>query len=168
MLATMTDQEGKFSLGPLAGRGDWRITVEASGFASRSERVDRNHFEITLDVAQLQVNLVVHGKGPAAASGGPHRVRVGGNVVPAHVVYKIDPEYPDDVRSRGIQGNVVLRAVVSLKGTVLSLTSVSSPDPQLTEAAVKAVREWRYQPALLNGEPVETGTTIEVNFQLEP
>jgi protein TonB len=111
---------------------------------------------------------VVHGKGSVAAGGSPHRVRVGGSVVPAHVVYKIDPEYPDDLRSRGIQGNVVLRAVISLKGNVLSLTSVSSPDPQLTEAAMKAVREWRYQPALLNGEPVETGTTIEVNFQLEP
>jgi protein TonB len=48
------------------------------------------------------------------------------------------------------------------------LTSVSSPDPQLTEAAMKAVREWRYQPSLLNGEPIETATTITVNFQLEP
>jgi protein TonB len=63
---------------------------------------------------------------------------------------------------------VVLRAVVSLKGTILSLTSVSSPDPQLTEAAIKAVNEWRYQPSLLNGEPIETATTITVNFQLEP
>jgi TonB family protein len=167
-LTAVTDQEGNFSVGPLPGGAAWRITVEAPGFATRSQLVDRNHFDFTLDVAQLSVSVVVRGKGTATAASGPHRVRVGGNVVPAKVVYKIDPEYPDDVRSRGIQGDVVLRAVISLKGTVLSLTSVSSPDPQLTEAAIKAVREWRYQPSLLNGQPIETATTITVNFQLEP
>jgi TonB family protein len=168
-LTTVTDQEGNFSIGPLPEGGIWQITVEAPGFARNVQRVDRNHFDITLDVAAIQESVVVHGKGTAAATaGGPHRVRVGGNVVPAKLVYRVDPEYPDDVRSRGVQGDVVLRAVVSLKGTVLSLTSVSSPDPQLTEAAIKAVNEWRYQPSLLNGEPVETATTITVNFQLEP
>lgn len=167
-LKTATDQEGNFSVGPLSVGGAWRITVEAPGFASRIQRVDRDHFEFTLDVAQSRESVVVRGKGTAAAAGGPHRVRVGGNVVPAKVVYKVDPEYPDDVRSRGIHGDVVLRAVVSLKGTILSLASVSSPDPQLTEAAINAVREWRYQPSLLNGEPIETATTITVNFQLEP
>jgi TonB family protein len=168
-LTTATDQEGNFSIGPLPEGGIWQITVEAPGFGRSVQRVDRNHFDITLDVAQLQETVVVHGKGTAApAAVGPHRVRVGGNVIPAKLVYKADPEYPDDVRSRGIQGDVVLRAVVSLKGTVLSLTSVSSPDPQLTEAAIKAVNEWRYQPSLLNGEPIETATTITVNFQLEP
>jgi TonB family protein len=168
-LKAVTDQAGNFSIGPLPEGGVWRITVEAPGFATRSQRVDRNHFELTLDVAPIQESVVVHGRGtPAAVAGGPHRVRVGGNVIPAKLVYQVDPEYPDDARSQGIQGDVVLRAVVSRKGTVLSLTSVSSPDPQLTEAAVKAVREWRYQPSLLNGEPIETATTITVNFQLEP
>jgi TonB family protein len=165
----VTDQEGDFSVGPLPEGGVWRLTVEAPGFAARSQRVDRNHFELTLDVAPIQESVVVHGRGTAVAvAGGPHRVRVGGNVIPAKLVYQVDPEYPEQVRSQGVQGDVVLRAVVSLKGTVLSLTSVSSPDPQLTEAAVKAVRQWRYQPSLLNGEPIETATTITVNFQLEP
>jgi hypothetical protein len=90
-LTTVTDQEGNFSVGLPAG-GTWRITVEAPGFASRTQRVDRNHFEFTLDVAQLRESVVVRGKGTATAASGPHRVRVGGNVVPAKVVYKIDPE----------------------------------------------------------------------------
>ncbi len=168
-LTTGTDQEGNFSIGPLPAGGIWQISVEAPGFARNVQRVDRNRFNITLDVGAIQENIIVRGKGTAAAASAvPHRVRVGGNVVPAKLVYKVDPEYPEDVRSRGIQGDVVLRAVVSLKGTVLSLTSVSSPDPQLTEAAIKAVNEWRYEPSLLNGEPIETATTITVNFQLEP
>ena len=89
-------------------------------------------------------------------------------MVPAKLVSKVDPEYPADAQSRGIYGNVVLRAVVSIQGAVLSPTIISSPDPQLAEAAIKAVGQWRYQPSLLNGEPVETATTITVNFELEP
>jgi TonB family protein len=167
-LKTTTGQEGKFTIGPLTGPGPWQLTVRAPGFAQHVQRVDHDHFEIALDVGQIQETVVVHAKGTSAAPAGPQRVRVGGMVVPAKLVYKVDPEYPEDVRSRGIEGNVVLRAVISLKGTILSLTSVSSPDPALTEAALKAVREWRYEPSLLNGEPIETVTAITVNFQLEP
>ncbi|HLM98487.1 MAG TPA: M56 family metallopeptidase [Bryobacteraceae bacterium] len=168
-LTTTTDQEGKFSVGPLPG-GPWQITVEVRGFAPRTiEGVDKNHYDITLDVGQMQETLVVRAKGTAAVEVAErHRVRVGGNVVPAKLVSKIDPEYPEDARARGIHGEVVLRAVISVQGAVLSPTAISTPDPQLAEAAMKAVREWRYQPSLLNGEPVETVTTITVNFELEP
>jgi TonB family protein len=169
-LTATTDQEGSFSLGPLPDGGVWQMTVEARGFAPKTiGRVNKSHFDVTLDIGEMQESVVVHGRGTAAAAGAePHRVRVGGNVVPAKLLYKVDPEYPDDARSQGIHGDVVLRAVVSLKGTVLSLTSISAPDPQLADAAIKAVREWRYQPSLLNGEPVETVTTITVNFELAP
>ena len=167
-LKTTTDQEGKFTIGPLTGAGPWQLNVQAPGFAQYVQRVDKDHFEITLDVGQIVFRAVVHGKGTPAAPAGPQRVRVGGNMVPAKLVYKVNPEYPEDVQSRGIEGNVVLRAVISMEGKTLSLTSVSSPDPELTEAAMKAVREWRYTPSLLNGEPVETLTTTTVNFDLEP
>ncbi len=167
-LKTTTDQEGKFSIGPLTGPGSWQINVQAPGFAPYVQRVDTDHLEVTLNIAQIQFRAVVHGKGTSAVPAGPQRVRVGGNMVPAKLVYKVDPEYPADMQSRGIEGNVVLRAVISMEGTILSLTSVSSPAPALTEAALKAVREWRYQPSLLNGEPIETATTITVNFTLEP
>ncbi len=168
-LTTTTDQEGKFSIGPLA-EGPWQLTIEARGFAERTiEGVDKNHYDITLDVGQMQETVVVRGKGsPAVAASGPQRVRVGGMVIPAKLLSKVDPEYSQDAQSRGIHGEVVLRAVISIQGMVLSLTSISAPDPALAEAAMKAVREWRYQPALLNGEPVETLTTITVNFELEP
>ena len=89
-LKTVTDQEGSFSIGPVSTEGKWQLIVEAQGFARNVQRVDRNHFDITLDVGQLQETVVVHGKGTAAVTGGPHRVRVGGNVVPARLVYKVD------------------------------------------------------------------------------
>lgn len=168
-----TDQEGKFSvsIGSLP-HGAYRLDVEARGFASAVRTlklVDGRHFDITLDVGSVEETVVVHGKGAAStATAGPHRTRVGGNVIPAKLVHQTNPEYPEDAQSRGVQGAVVLRAVISLDGAPLSLTSLASPDPQLTEAAMNAVKQWRYQPSLLNGKPVETATTITVNFQLEP
>jgi TonB family protein len=170
---TATNPAGRFSMGPLA-EGRYRLEVDARGFAPavRSFTVDGTHdlrFDITVDLGKIEESLVVRGKGsPAAPPSAPHRVRVGGSVVPAKLVYQAKPEYPDDAKSRGVEGDVVLRVVISMEGAVLSLTSVSSPDPQLTEAAMNAVRQWRYEPSLLNGKPVETATTITVNFQLEP
>ena len=167
-LTTATDQEGKFSLGPLP-EGPWVLTVEAPGFAAKTvHRVTKNHFDFTLDVGQVAESVTVHGKGLASEAAGPQRVRVGGNVVPPKLVYKVEPEYPEDARGRGAHGEVVITAVISTQGTVLSPGVFQNPDMELTKAALKAVREWRYQPALLNGEPVETITTITVNFELEP
>jgi len=169
-MTTTTDQEGKFSIGPLPD-GQWQITIEARGFAPLTiEKIPSSHFEVLLKIGEMRETVVVRGKGIPAVNAYmlPQRVRVGGNMVPAKLVSKIDPEYPADAQSRGIYGNVVLRAVVSIQGTVLTPTVISAPDPQLAEAAMKAVREWRYQPSLLNGEPVETVTTITVNFELEP
>jgi protein TonB len=62
---------------------------------------------------------------------------------------------------------VLLEAVISMEGTPLNWKVLSSPDPDLSEAAINAVREWRYQPTLLNGEPIEIVTTIAVRFRLE-
>jgi len=169
-MTTTTDQEGKFSIGPLP-EGLWQITIEARGFAPLTiEKIPSSHFEVLLKIGEMRETVVVRGKGTPAVNAWllPQRVRVGGNMVPAKLVSKVDPEYPADAQSHGIYGNVVLRAVVSIQGAVLSPTIISSPDPQLAEAAIKAVGQWRYQPSLLNGEPVETATTITVNFELEP
>jgi len=168
-LDTTTDQEGKFSIGPLP-EGPWQMTVEVPGFAPRTiEGVNKNHYDIALDIGQMQESVIVRAKGTAAvAAAQRQRVRVGGNMVPAKLVSKVDPEYPEDARSRGIHGDVVLRAVISVQGAVLSPAVIATPDQLLSQAAIKAVGQWRYQPSLLNGEPVETVTTITVNFELEP
>jgi len=75
------------------------------------------------------------------------------------------PMYPPLAKQARIQGVVELNAVIGKDGTVGSL-SVVKGHPLLVQAAIDAVKQWRYKPTLLNGEPVEVQTTIDVNFTL--
>ncbi len=95
----------------------------------------------------------------------PKRIRVGGNVQSAKLISKPTPIYPPLAKMARIRGTVRLQAVVSRSGTIKDL-QVLSGHPLLVKAALDAVQRWRYQPTLLNGEPVEVITTIEVNFSL--
>ena len=70
-------------------------------------------------------------------------------------------------KAAGIQGTVILHAIIGMDGTPLSLRVMNGDiDPELTRSAVEAVSKWRYRPTLLNGEPIEVDTTIMVNFKL--
>jgi len=82
-----------------------------------------------------------------------------------NVIYRVQPTYPPIARAAGIQGAVVLRAIVSKTGTIEHLTAVSG-HPMLIKAAAEAVQQWRYRPYLLNDEPIEIDTEITVNFVL--
>ncbi len=104
---------------------------------------------------------------PVARTETPQRVRVGGQMQQARLVSQPKPVYPPLARVARIQGTVRLEAIISKDGTIESL-KVTSGHPWLTQAALEAVRQWRYQPTILNGEPVEVSTTIEVNFTLSP
>ncbi len=95
----------------------------------------------------------------------PKRVRVGGQVQAARLVNRPTPIYPALARQARIQGVVRLHAVIAKDGSVVEL-QVLSGHPLLVQAALDAVRQWKYQPTLLNGEPVEVDTTIDVNFVL--
>jgi len=99
----------------------------------------------------------------------PTRVRVGGNVQAAKLVSKVSPVYPPDCKREGVSGVVLLNAVIGKDGAVLSLEPVNEfVDARLREAAMSAVKLWRYQTTLLNGNAVEVATAIEVNFTLLP
>ncbi len=93
------------------------------------------------------------------------RIRVGGNVQSAKMIRQVQPIYPQIAKTAHVQGTVLLHAIISKDGSVQELQYVSGP-PLLMKAAMDAVREWRYQPTLLNGEPVEVETTISVIFTL--
>jgi periplasmic protein TonB len=93
------------------------------------------------------------------------RVRVGGNVQAAKMVRQITPLYPQIAKTAHVQGTVILHAIIAKDGSVQELTYVSGP-ALLMRSAMDAVRQWRYQPTLLNGEPVEVDTTISVVFTL--
>ena len=84
-----------------------------------------------------------------------------------NLIRKVNPVYPPDAKAEGVEGAVLLRAIISKNGSLLSIVPVSSSvDQRLVSAAVAAVSQWQYQPTLLNGEPVEAITTITVSFRL--
>lgn len=93
------------------------------------------------------------------------RTRVGGAVQAAKLVNRVQPVYPPLARQTRISGTVRLHAIIGKDGGVSQL-SVESGHPLLVQSALDAVRQWRYQPTLLNGEPVEVDTEIDVIFSL--
>jgi protein TonB len=86
-------------------------------------------------------------------------------IQPAMILSQPQPAYPPLARNVKIQGDVILHAIIDREGRVAELEVVSG-HPMLARAALDAVRMWRYQPTLLNGEPVEVETTIKVSFVL--
>ena len=104
-------------------------------------------------------------KPPAAPVRPAGPVRVGGDVESAKLIYSPHPAYPRIAISARSQGAVRLEAIIAADGKIRNLRVLSGP-PLLVRAALDAVRQWRYQPTLLNGTPVEVVTEIEVNFTL--
>lgn len=100
---------------------------------------------------------------PPAPDTSHKRIKMGGQVEAARLISHPDPIYPYLAREAGIQGDVMLHAIISTDGRILELRVVTG-SPLLVRAAVEAVQQWRYQPTLLNGEPVEVETTITVSF----
>ena len=95
----------------------------------------------------------------------PQRVRVSQGVTSGLLINKVTPVYPPIARQAHISGSVVLQAIISKQGTIEGLRVVSG-HPMLVNNAVEAVRQWRYKPYILNGEPVEVETTVTVNFNM--
>ena len=95
----------------------------------------------------------------------PQRIRVSAGVTSGLKVRDVKPVYPPLARQARIQGTVVLHAVISKDGSIEGLTLVSG-HPMLAPAAIDAVKQWKYKPYLLNGEPVEVDTEVMVNFTL--
>jgi serine/threonine-protein kinase len=93
----------------------------------------------------------------------PQHVRIGGNVIAANLISQVMPVYPPLAKQARIQGVVVLEAEISKEGTIDNLKVVTG-HPLLIQAAIDAVKQWRYKPTMLNNEPVPVVTTITVNF----
>ena len=100
---------------------------------------------------------------PKAAT--PARIKQGGQVTAAAIITQTRPVYPALARQARIQGNVVLHAIIDKEGKVAQL-EVMSGHPLLVQSALDAVKQWRYKPTQLNGDPVEVDTTITVTFTM--
>jgi periplasmic protein TonB len=95
----------------------------------------------------------------------PIGLNVSSGVMAGNLIAKTLPQYPAIPKAAHIQGIVVLQATISRSGSIQNLRVISGP-PMLQQAAMDAVRSWRYKPYFLNGEPVEVETTINVVFNL--
>jgi len=95
----------------------------------------------------------------------PQRIRISAGVTKGLLIQRIEPPYPTLARAARVQGDVVLSAVIDTNGHITNLQLVSG-HPMLVPAAIAAVKQWRYKPYLLNGQPVEVETTITVIFTL--
>jgi TonB family protein len=93
------------------------------------------------------------------------RIRIGGNVQAAKIVSKVQPVYPAEARQDHVEGTVALHVIIGKDGNVQE-TSVMSGPPALVQPTLDAVKQWRYQPTLLNGKPVEVDTQVNVIYQL--
>ena len=102
---------------------------------------------------------------PPPPKAAPQRIRIGGQVQAGHLIRRVEPSYPPIAKQAHISGTVILHAIIAKDGTVQELQLISGP-PLLVRNAMDAIRQWRYQPYLLNGEPVEVETTISVIFTL--
>jgi len=168
-----TGETGDFSFQGLpAGRYD--LEVSAPGFQLYRRRgvsvaaEGEARLTVPLRLGEVMETLVVQAQGTPRPPAGPTRVRVGGHVQAPKLIRQVRPAYPQGAKDAGLQGSVVMRAAISKDGSVGELTVMGGADPLLAAEAENAVRQWRYQPTLLNGQPVEVLTTIEVDFRLKP
>src|SRR5437016_202117 len=175
---TTSDAAGNFSFKALPA-GEYEMKALKRGFEEYKApqvvlepgREASQNFTLRVAAVMEEVDVVATGTAkplPASGtSGKPSRVRVGGDVEAAKRVNLVTPVYPAAAKAAGIQGTVILHAVIGMDGTPLSLRVMNSEiDPELTRSAVEAVSKWRYRPTLLNGQPIEVDTTIMVNFKL--
>jgi TonB family protein len=94
-------------------------------------------------------------------------VRVGGAIPPPVKLRSVAPAYPADARAANIQGRAILEITLNEAGEVSGIVPLRSPSPSLERAAIDAVRQWRYRPTLMNGEPVGLVMTVTVDFSLD-
>lgn len=146
----------------------YRVSVgKADSSGLRSGRVAGYFALVNGDYRRLDCPSL--GLGQPPSSGPPHGLtgplRVGGNVQGARILKRVAPVYPRDALAAHISGTVRLHAIIGKDGSIKRLEIVSGP-PALKEAAFDAVRQWRYQTTLINGEPIEVDTTIDVLFSI--
>jgi len=132
-----------------ASTADEQRAAIAQGFAPTPESIGRPE---TREVAQ--------------SDGPPSRIRIAGNVQEKKLVKKVQPTYPAEAKSEGVQGMVRLNVRINKEGYVVETEVAESPDERLSNSAVDAVSQWIYETTLLNGQPVEVLTVVDVNFTL--
>jgi TonB family protein len=170
---TTTAPDGKFNFDNLTA-GQYILRIEKPGFASLfrefdvqpDSKVDRG-LTLKQGSAQQQTDASAENTTASAApTTRPQQIRVGGAVEESNLITKVQPVYPAAAKAAGIQGTVKLDTTISAEGVPEDIRVISSPSDDLTQSALEAVRQWRYKPTLLNGEPIKVVTDVIVNYTL--
>jgi TonB family protein len=123
-------------------------------------------FALATCASALALHTDVSAVAPIAETAAHGPITVSAATMTSNKISGENPTYPPEARKKKIQGKVVLSALISKEGTIKELHTLESPSNLLSDSATKAVRTWRYRPYLLNGEPVEVETTINVIYSL--
>ena len=169
---------GRFEF-PTVGPGTYTLKFALPGFRALRHKVELRDARdwdraVTLQIGDLSESITVresrailpkqlHATGAARPP-----IRVGGNLRAPMKVRDVKPHYPEAMRAAGLTGVVPIEAIIARDGTVTSVRVVSAQvHPDFAIAAADAVRQWRFTPTLLNGEPVEVVMTVSVKFDLD-
>lgn len=168
------NEEGNIALAgpfPLSEAGELRgVVIYRVGQAQTAKLAEEDPV-VKAGILKPELHPWATGKGVLAAgqalqatsSVPPKRIAVGGNVQAARLINQVSPVYPEEARKEKISGTVKLHVVVARDGKIQEIQVVSG-HPLLVQAAIDAVKQWQYQPTLLNGQPVEVDTKIDVIF----
>jgi TonB family protein len=170
----ITNDVGQFEFSQLEP-GQYSLQANLPGFS----KIDRlvlvsagatSVQNVVLPLGRIETVVNVSTSRRQNTSPGPRPKRIGGNISAPVLVSAPKPVYPAPARASAIQDVVQLQGVIGVDGSIVSLqvdkSRAGSANEELVQAAMDAVRQWRYTPALLNGVPVEFATTITVNFTL--
>lgn len=175
--ATPASSTTSFCVEP--GNDELRVSLQNTGVVLRNKMARFHETDVALDLTvSYGVSKAITGKIVAltaipaddehikpltepATSVSHHREVIAGKKIGGKT-----PEYPYIARQNHATGAVLIGATISKEGNLTSPFVIASPDPSLADAALNAVRTWKYQPYLLNGEPAEVDTTVVVNFNL--
>ncbi len=153
-----TTADGKFVFESLPA-GEYILRVEKAGYPTlyREFKVE--------DDSKVDHGLTLGDAGKQPEGEGK-QLRIGGEMAQGNLIKKIQPVYPAAAKNARVQGAVHLEVVISAEGVPQDLRIVSSPSDDLSQSALEAVAQWRYQPTLLNGDPVTVVTDVLVNYTL--
>lgn len=174
-LKATSDATGHFEF-PSVAPGRYELQAALAGFRPLRHEFDLRSARdwdraITLQVGELQETITVREQRlptqPAVQPQTAQPIRIGGNIRPPLKLYDVRPVYPPAMRAAGREGMVPIEALIGRDGVVHSLRVLSAQvHPDFAMAAMEAVRQWRFSPTLLNGEPVEVVMTVSVTFSL--
>jgi TonB family protein len=187
-----TDANGRFEFVGLPS-GDYGLEVTQMGFKPAKEMIavaggNVTNKRIALELGTVQETISVTGtggRGPGNRKGldsaeiavarqrvlsscKPGATNSGGDIEPPKKLLHVAPVYPEGLSAANIGGTVTMNALIDLQGDVQEVTTVTSPDPGLSTAAMESVKQWQYTPTLLNCAPVEVRMTVTVTFTPKP